>query len=141
VQFGLFLPQKNPKTDAVVFFLCPVDVVDEKVEELNYPPEPEVELKYQEEEDAEAFEEEQPFAEEEKVHPEPAVAQPKPANSEEVASFVRKYIEENHLTKASRLFGDKENALAHAASQNHPRIITTMFDLKKLIKSLAPAPL
>ena len=42
------------------------------------------------------------------------------ASPEQITAFVLKYIEENHLTKATRLFGDKENALANAASQHIP---------------------
>ena len=51
------------------------------------------------------------------------------------------YIEENRLTKASKVVGDRENALQTKALLHNPRITTTVKDLKRLIKSLAPAPM
>lgn len=103
-----------------------------------------VEADQEEQEEAEQSEPEDAMEEEEAkqlLDPSPAAVVRDPraiATPEEVRAFVLRYIEENHLTKATRLFGDKENALANAACLNNPCVITNIVDLKKLIKSLAP---
>jgi hypothetical protein len=60
------------------------------------------------------------------------------ANDEEVLIFVKKFVEENKLTKSSRLFGDRENNLINAQNLSSPRVITTLVAMKKLIKYIAP---
>jgi hypothetical protein len=55
------------------------------------------------------------------------------ATPEETRAFVLQYIETNRLTKASRIFGDKENALLNAAVQSRPRITSTIMDLHLIV--------
>jgi hypothetical protein len=62
------------------------------------------------------------------------------ATPEHINAFLLQYIADNNLTKSSKLFGDKENALASAAANHIPRINTNIVDLKKLVKHLAPIP-
>jgi len=69
-----------------------------------------------------------------------AAAAIRKATPEETRAFLEKYIQEHHLTKNSRLSGDKENELANAVSQSNPRITTQLTTLKVLIKTLTPVP-
>jgi hypothetical protein len=62
----------------------------------------------------------------------------KAASPEEITAFVHRYIEQHHLTKGARLFGDNENALLNAMAENKPRILTNIVDIKKMVKTLAP---
>ena len=62
----------------------------------------------------------------------------KAASPDEITAFLQRYIEQHHLTKGTRLFGDKENALLNAMAENRPIILTNIVDIKKRIKTLAP---
>jgi len=100
-------------------------------------------MQEEEEEHEQEEDEEEVYVEEEKIPAPVTVVNQRLiiATEEEVNSFLRTYIEENRLTKASRLVGDRENALQTKALLHNPRITTTVKDLKRLIKSLAPAPM
>jgi hypothetical protein len=126
----------EPSNQIILSYLSP-EVAPEEKKEVQLQQEDLVIMEQQEEDEEEEDEE----AEVLEVLAAPAPPPParRIATPEEIRAFALEYIQAHKLNKSSILFGDKENELANAIFLSNPRIISTLVDLKKLIKMLAPA--